>query len=327
MARKKTTQKQKQKQTVSQRQQVSQKVVVQVDTRRRRKATTKRRPKQAAAEQPMFVHPSLMAAPAPVPPAFFDPSAMETNRRLQLLGDDLEVLKAQEASRVNQAVRPTAITGEMATQTRMRLARPMETQTEQPFQRRDIPVSEISVQTDTSTQRQKGVSGDVDRFMSNLQNRLNRESLFLNPQPVNVPDRHVKADMATSPIQSPRYAVEEKGKQKEIVKNIRENQQAYFDKFAEIQNRVGRQMPFGITVPVEPPVFDLSGEPEVVVGEAPKRGRSRQPKQKPAEPFEPRRSARIAEMEAARQGLVNPIFGRLQSRVVIGQQPEEKIDL
>lgn len=193
MPRKKPAQKQKQKQKVTQKQQVSQNVVVQVDTRRRRATSTKRRrPKQQAVEQPTWVHPSLLTAPAPVQPAFMEASALETNRRLQLFGDDLEVLKAQEASRANQAVRPTANTGEVA----------------------------------TSMQPPKQVE----------------QQMFHHSAPMESPIRHSKAEGSNAPLnQEPTYAVDLKGKQKEIVKNIRENQQAYLDKFAEIQNRVGQQ--------------------------------------------------------------------------------------
>jgi hypothetical protein len=323
MARKKTTQKQKQKQTVSQRQQVSQKVVVQVDTRRRRKATTKRRPKQAAAEQPMFMMPPQAA---PVPPAFFDPSAMEMNRRLQLLGDDLEVLKIQEASRRREMERPDGVVlgavpaperTDIPSHIREAFAR-LGAQLEGDERVADIVGSNIR-----QLKREMGMSYGSPivppspvaspriEMSSGAMSMADLRTPF-KPALIDVPERHIKAEGSNAPFsQPPIFAVEQKGKEKEIANRIRENQ----------------QMPLGITVPVEPAVFDVSTEPAVVVGEAPKRGRSRAPKQKPAEPFEPRRSARIAEMEAARQGLVNPIFGRQQPRVVIGQQPEEKIDL
>ena len=309
MARKKTAQKQKQKQTVSQRQQVSQKVVVQVDTRRRRAKSTKRRPKQAAVEQPMFMMPPQAA---PVPPAFFDPSAMEMNRRLQLLGDDLEVLKIQEASRRREMERPDGVVlgavpaperTDIPSHIREAFAR-LGAQLEGDERVADIVGSNIR-----QLKREMGMSYGSPivppspvaspriEMSSGAMSMADLRTPF-KPALIDVPERHIKAEGSNAPFsQPPIFAVEQKGKEKEIVNRIRENQ----------------QMPLGISVAVEIPE------------EQPKRGRSRQPK--PAEPFEPRRSARIAEMEAARQGVVNPIFGRQQPRVVIGQQPEEKIDL
>jgi hypothetical protein len=173
-----------------------------------------------------------MSAPAPVPPAFFDPSAIEMNRRLQLLGDDLEVLKAQEASRMNQAVRPTAITGEMATQTMPRSLPPIPTDMKDNLrqtygrlqQQLDSNIRDADMQTSKIRELKK------EMFMADLR------SPFGKVAPMEQQERHIKTDVATSPIsQSPRYAVEEKGKQKEIVDRIRERQ----------------QMPLGITVPVD----------------------------------------------------------------------------
>ena len=281
MARKKSTkQKQKQKQTVAQRQQVTQKVVVQVDTRRRRKATTKRRPRQqAAAEQPMFMMPPQAA---PVPPAFFDPTAMEFNRRLQLLGDDMqEILKIQEVSRRREMERPDGV---------MLGAAPAPPRTDIPSHIREA-AARLGAQLASDGRDADVVGSNIRQLKKEMgmsfgtpvsSPRMEAMSMadlrtpFRLVAPVDLPERHVKAEGSNAPFaQAPVYAVEEKGKQKEIVDAIRESQQ----------------------MPIQPAVFDVSVEPPVFVDPRERsRGKTSKIRSQSAEPIK-RRSARIAEQK------------------------------
>jgi hypothetical protein len=97
MARKKQVkQKQKQKQNV--RQQVSQQVVVKVGSTPRRRKSAPRKPKAEPAVQQSMPPQIIQQAPLPLSP-FLEQSAIDTNRRLGMFGEQIGGLMAQQEAR------------------------------------------------------------------------------------------------------------------------------------------------------------------------------------------------------------------------------------
>ena len=103
MARKKQVkQKQKQKQKVSQN--VSQQVIVKVGHTPRRRKSGPRKPKAEPAVQQSAPAPIIQQAPIPLSP-YLEQSALDTNRRLGMFGEQVGGLMAQEEARQRQAER------------------------------------------------------------------------------------------------------------------------------------------------------------------------------------------------------------------------------